>query len=136
MITADPGELLISADVSNQRGTPLTYNKVLAVKPGFEVSNPADLLAFARSQLAPVLEYDREQNGILLEALGGYFEWGPSITTVADQLDLHPNTVRYRLRKAESLLGISLRNQSDLLDLHLAYRVIQLTQPADVLSAS
>ena len=35
--------LLLSSDVSYQRGTPLTFNKVLAVKPGFHVDNPADL---------------------------------------------------------------------------------------------
>ena len=36
-------DLLISGDVSDQQGTPLTFNKVLEVKPGFQVSNPADL---------------------------------------------------------------------------------------------
>jgi iron complex outermembrane receptor protein len=36
-------DLLLSSDVSNQRGTPLTFNKVLAVKPGYHVDNPADL---------------------------------------------------------------------------------------------
>jgi iron complex outermembrane receptor protein len=35
--------LLLSSDVSDQRGTPLTFNKVMAVKPGFQVDNPADL---------------------------------------------------------------------------------------------
>jgi iron complex outermembrane recepter protein len=35
--------LLLSSDVSDQRGTPLTFNKVLAVKPGFVVNNPSDL---------------------------------------------------------------------------------------------
>jgi len=34
--------LLLSADVDHQGGRPLTYNKVLAVKPGFQVDNPAD----------------------------------------------------------------------------------------------
>jgi iron complex outermembrane receptor protein len=36
-------DLLISADVSDQSGTPLTYNKVLEVKPGFQVNNPPSL---------------------------------------------------------------------------------------------
>ncbi|HET9130505.1 MAG TPA: TonB-dependent receptor, partial [Terriglobia bacterium] len=35
--------LLLSSDVSEQRGTPLTFNKVLEVKPGFSVNNPTDL---------------------------------------------------------------------------------------------
>jgi iron complex outermembrane receptor protein len=35
--------LLVAADTSRQDPTPLTYAKVLAVKPGFQVDNPADL---------------------------------------------------------------------------------------------
>ena len=34
--------LLLSSDVDRQNGTPLTYNKVLVVKPGFDVDNPPD----------------------------------------------------------------------------------------------
>ena len=36
-------EMLFSSDMSDQRGTPLTYNKVLEVKPGFTVDNPSSL---------------------------------------------------------------------------------------------
>ena len=34
--------LLVSSDVDYQGGTPLTYNKVLAVKPGYQVDVPSD----------------------------------------------------------------------------------------------
>ena len=36
-------ELLFSADTTHQDPTPMGYPKVLAVKPGFQVDNPADL---------------------------------------------------------------------------------------------
>ncbi len=45
-------DLLVSADVTNQDPTPLTYAKVLAVKPGFQVDNPADLHEVRTSTLA------------------------------------------------------------------------------------
>ena len=35
--------LLLSSDVDLQGGTPLTFSKVLAVKPGFHFDNPPDL---------------------------------------------------------------------------------------------
>jgi iron complex outermembrane receptor protein len=44
--------LLLSADVDHQGATPLSYNKVLAVKPGFQVSNPADAHQVRSSALA------------------------------------------------------------------------------------
>ena len=49
--------LLLSSDVDHQDGTPLTFNKVLVVKPGFQVNNPpgfhdvrASALAWKRTQ--------------------------------------------------------------------------------------
>ena len=44
--------LLLSGDVSRQDPAPLTYSKVLAVKPGFEVDNPPDLHEVRASTLA------------------------------------------------------------------------------------
>ena len=41
--------LLLSGEASHQDPTPLTYAKVLAVKPGFEVDNPSDLHAVRTS---------------------------------------------------------------------------------------
>jgi iron complex outermembrane receptor protein len=35
-------EVLVSSDVTDQDGTPLSYNKVLQAKPGFVFDNPAD----------------------------------------------------------------------------------------------
>ena len=51
--------LLVSADLMHQDPTPLTYAKVLAVKPGFQVNNPADLHEVRTSTLAEgrILQY-------------------------------------------------------------------------------
>ena len=43
VVISDGADVLVSSDVSNQRGVPLTFNKVLQVKPGFVVDNPPDL---------------------------------------------------------------------------------------------
>ena len=45
-------EMLISADTSDQDGSLLAFNKVLRVKPGFTVDNPADLRDVRASTLA------------------------------------------------------------------------------------
>ncbi len=45
-------DVLVSGDISHQDPTPLTYAKVLAVKPGFEIDNPADLRDVRASTLA------------------------------------------------------------------------------------
>ena len=45
-------DLLLSGDVTHQDPAPLTYAKVLAVKPGFEVNNPPGLHEVRASTLA------------------------------------------------------------------------------------
>ena len=44
--------LLLSADVDHQDGVPLTYNKVLVAKPGFQFDNPPDFHDVRSSLLA------------------------------------------------------------------------------------
>lgn len=44
--------LLLSSDVDQQRGVPLTYNKVLVAKPGYQFDNPADFHDVRSSEIA------------------------------------------------------------------------------------
>ncbi len=52
-------DVFFSSDVSDQDGTPLTYNKVLQVKPGFQIDDPSDLREVRTSMLASarILQY-------------------------------------------------------------------------------
>jgi sugar diacid utilization regulator len=48
-------------------------------------------------------------------------------------LDIHPNTVRYRLGRVEAITGLSLKVFSDLLEIVIAVRLLELglgTDPA------
>ena len=77
--------------------------------PGLEslVANPKlteDLRNFATRLLTPLLEYDRHKGSdltvtfVLAQMLG-------STQAVSDELGVHVNTIRYRLHKAEDILG-------------------------------
>jgi sugar diacid utilization regulator len=77
--------------------------------PGLEslLANPrldGDLRTFATRLLTPLLEYDHNKGAdltttfVLAQTLG-------SAQAVADELGVHVNTIRYRLHKAEDLLG-------------------------------
>jgi sugar diacid utilization regulator len=63
-----------------------------------------DLETFARHLLAPLLEYDTHNKAnltetfVLMQTLG-------SLPAVAEHLAVHVNTIRYRLRRAEEILG-------------------------------
>jgi DNA-binding PucR family transcriptional regulator len=92
--------------------------------PGLDslLENPRlaeDLRAFATRLLAPLSEYDIARGTnltttfVLAQTLG-------SAQAVADQLALHVNTVRYRLHKAEEILGTELASPKEHTALALA----------------
>ncbi|WP_245673567.1 PucR family transcriptional regulator [Nocardia lijiangensis] len=85
-----------------------------------------DLLA-ARDELHDprlrvLFDYDRDHGSRLGESLEGYLREHGDVRRAAAALRVHPNTLRYRLRRAEALTGIGLADPADrlLLELQLA----------------
>ena len=67
----------------------------------------------------------REQDPILAETLGAYIDGFGDIAAVAQRLHVHPNTVRYRVRRIEKLLSTSLADPDDRLVLALGLRATE-----------
>jgi DNA-binding PucR family transcriptional regulator len=76
-------------------------------------------------QIAKPLE---EAGGALLETVETYLEAGGVLETCARQLFVHPNTVRYRLRKATELTGHNPGLARDALVLRIALAVGRLSR--------
>jgi sugar diacid utilization regulator len=108
------------------RNKTMTYADLGIPRLLFQVENPAELLEFAHARMGPVLNYDQRHEGVLMAALEGYLSANQSVPEAAQQLDLHPNTLRYRLRKVADLLGMPLTDINALLDLQLACLVLRL----------
>jgi DNA-binding PucR family transcriptional regulator len=67
----------------------------------------------------------REQDPMLAETLGAYLDGFGDIAAVAQRLHVHPNTVRYRVRRIEKLLSTSLADPDDRLVLALGLRATE-----------
>jgi sugar diacid utilization regulator len=68
----------------------------------------------------------------LIDTLSAYFEHGQSLEAAARALFVHPNTVRYRLRQAADLTGLSATDPREGLTLQLALVLgRQAHRPAD-----
>jgi purine catabolism regulator len=59
----------------------------------------------------------------LRDTLESYFEANLNVTATAKAMNLHPNSLRYRLARIEQLLGICLNSPADIAELYLALRV-------------
>ncbi len=86
---------------------------------GLEVSR---LRALADAGLSELARHDQENNDSLLQTVRMYVEVDRDVREASRRLFIHPNTLRYRLRKAETLLGSSLDATRALADLYLAFR--------------
>jgi sugar diacid utilization regulator len=139
-VYADPDQVRTSYQEASQAilvlrrlggvGKTVAYSDMGITRLLLHVENPAELIEFARKRLQPVLAYDEHHNGILIAALEGFLGANQSISQAAEQLDLHPNTLRYRLRKVEELLHCALSDLAQLLDLQLACIILRLAATA------
>jgi DNA-binding PucR family transcriptional regulator len=59
-------------------------------------------------------------NPALYEALGAYFAHDLDIASTAEALHMHRNSLRYRLARAEHVLGRSLKQPSTIAAVYLA----------------
>jgi sugar diacid utilization regulator len=89
-------------------------------------SSREDLEAFARGALAPVLEHDRRHGAELTRTLRVYLEEDRVQRRVAARCFIHVNTVVYRIRRIERLLGRSLGDPATVFDLTLALRILDV----------
>ncbi|MPZ88997.1 MAG: GAF domain-containing protein, partial [Nitriliruptorales bacterium] len=69
-----------------------------------QVKRPRELAAFARSVLGPLHDYDGRREIRLVETLQAYMGRGCSTALAAEALNVHANTVSYRLRRIQELL--------------------------------
>ena len=67
----------------------------------------------------------REQDPMLADTLAAYLDGFGDIAGVAQRLHVHPNTVRYRVRRIEKLLSTSLDDPDDRLVLALGLRATE-----------
>ncbi|MEV6832243.1 GAF domain-containing protein [Amycolatopsis sp. NPDC051102] len=89
----------------------------------------ADLDAFVRRTLGPVLDYDERRGTELVATLRAYFANGSQLARTKDVLHVHVNTVVQRLERVASLLGEDWQAPDRALEIQLALRLHRLGTP-------
>jgi DNA-binding PucR family transcriptional regulator len=88
--------------------------------------NPANeqtLPVFVRLILGKLHDYSVAHNINLIESLECYLKHNCCIQSAARELFIHPNTLRYRLEKAEKVSGLDLTDNDTKLELQLAIKL-------------
>jgi DNA-binding PucR family transcriptional regulator len=83
-----------------------------------------DLLAtrpeLADPRVAALVDYDRSRGSAVRESLEAYLGHVGDVRTAAQQLHVHPNTLRYRIARIEEVTGRDLSTIRDRVDVFLA----------------
>ncbi len=82
-----------------------------------------------RDAVEVLLDYDLRRGTGLLDTLEQYLRDGRSVVASARALYIHPNTVRQRLERIETLSTLRVRD-ADLLSLELAIKLVRLDRAA------
>jgi sugar diacid utilization regulator len=82
------------------------------------------------STMRPLLDYDAAKSAQLVSTLRAYVAAGFSLTRSAKALQVHPNTVAYRLRRIREVCGRDPLEADDLLLLFLGLKLSGLSVPA------
>lgn len=83
----------------------------------FNSGNQSDILEYCTEKLRPLENYDQANGTNLVETCWAYYLNGFSVSATADDLFIHRNSMQYRLNKLEELLGFSLDDYTEFLDI-------------------
>ncbi|GAB7006395.1 PucR family transcriptional regulator [Nocardioides sp. AN3] len=89
-----------------------------------------DAAALVARVLGPLLEYERMHDTPLLATLDSFLRCQRSWQKTADTMQVHRQTVLYRIRKVEEITGRSTSETADIAELWLALRAQSLIAPA------
>lgn len=82
-----------------------------------------DLKEYFQEILGAVQKYDSQRDSDLLLTLWTYYMIGEDLAPTAAKLHIHVNTLRYRLRKVEELVGVKLDQQETRFNIYAALKV-------------
>jgi purine catabolism regulator len=97
-----------AAAMAKRGGAPVEFGAVAGQILLSDNASRKVLATVAEAVLAPLVEYDREQRGGLIEALHAFLEANGQWETAAAELGIHRHTLRNRIRTAERLLDCDL----------------------------
>lgn len=95
------------------------YQLLLALKE----RNLDHMRRFYNETLRPLVEHDDRKQSDLVRTLEGFFEANGNLAKAAQDLDVHRNTLVYRLDRISELTNLDLNDADNRLILHLALKI-------------
>jgi len=96
------------------------YKKLGILKLVFDGRDYQELEEYYQDTLSQLVEYDRNFESNLVESVRVFLEENSNGIKAAKKLYVHRNTLRYRIQRAEEILGLNFANGEDRLSVQAA----------------
>jgi DNA-binding PucR family transcriptional regulator len=91
------------------------------------IYNHQEILSdFSNEYLSLLIESDRQNGTEYIETLKAYIQYQGVNTEVSENLHVHPNTLRNRIKKMEELTGIDFQNSKEFMNLMIAVIILSI----------
>jgi PucR family transcriptional regulator, proline-responsive transcriptional activator len=117
--------MILSANTSN---TFLVYDKLDSRKVLISVDESKILREYYRDTLGNLEDYDKEHETNYVELLQRYIACDGSIQKIAEEENLHRNTINYQLNKIKKILESEISTLEDKFRLMLAFQIKEISQ--------
>lgn len=94
-------------------------------------NSPQELRDFVHDILGAVDDYDARHGTTLMSTLETVYAHGSNVTTAAEALYVHPNTVHQRLARIDAITGQNWRDTDIAMRRQLGFTVIALLKPSE-----
>jgi sugar diacid utilization regulator len=90
----------------------------------FHVSDPSELRGFTEQVLGALLEYDQRHNADLVLTLGAFLDNNGNMQATARFLNLHVNSVAYRMQRIQTIASLDFERSEDRLLAQVALKIL------------
>ena len=116
------------AQLSTDSRKVIHYDELGVFKVLFDNIIQNEKSAFMQETLGGILSQSKVTRDELIKTLRVYFSCGCNLRQTAKELFMHYNTISYRIRKIEDLIGIDLQDAEARLNMQIALKLLELSQ--------
>lgn len=91
-----------------------------------QIDDPSELVLFYDETIGKLIKYDTTSELQLVKTLRCYFANDEKLKQTADNLYIHVNTLKYRMKRIEQITNYNLQKSNDKLMLHLGLKIKEM----------
>jgi hypothetical protein len=110
-------------------GQTTSYEELGIYRLLLQIGDMQQLRQFATDVLGSLIDYDTRHKADLVNTLSAYLNQRESLKQTARVLQVHVNTVTYRIQRIEQLTSLDLTNPDHRLSAHVAAKIIESQRP-------